>query len=107
MERIPDPPKLGSLLVEVISRRGLARSLGNQQIQQLWGQAAGKEIAAQTRVKGFSGGTLTIEVANSPLLSELVSFHHQQLLKQINELSTDQPIKNLKFKLNSGLQKNT
>ena len=98
-----EPRSLGEAISELIRARGLARRNSDRQLSELWKQAAGDRIAAVTRVEGLKRGVLQISVSNAAMLNELVSFHRQNLLKQLKSLDEKQRIQNIKFRLRGEL----
>ena len=68
-----------------------------------WREAVGEEIAEKTRVVALRGNVLTIEVASSPLLSELSGYRKAELLDALRSTLADagrkQRIEKLSFKL--------
>lgn len=87
--------------------RGFNRRNTNQQLAESWQkvvrQVAGQSVADQTKVTVLRNGILQVAVANSATLGELKSFHHLQLLVQIQ--SEDSKIKDIKYRLNSNMKK--
>ena len=100
-----DPVHVSAALSELIQRRGFARTLGQTQLRTLWAEVAGPAVAKQTRVVGINRGALQVEVASSALLSELASFQRRNLLKALSDRQPELKIKDLKFRLNSGIGK--
>ena len=101
----PDPRTLADALSEVVSLRGLARVGGDRQLAESWEHVSGPQIAARTRVIGIKRGVLQIGVDNAPLLSELISFHQNEFLKQLQGKFPVLKIRDLKFVLQGGMKK--
>lgn len=97
------PQRLSLALNELIALRGYARARGDAQLQAAWRDAAGQTIARQTRAVAIRRGVLHISVAHAPLLSELAGFYRQELLGKLNELHPHLNVRDLKFKLDSGI----
>ena len=91
------PEAIGGLVSRLFQMRGYGRPQGDAQLQELWSEIAGPQIASGTRVMGLRNGVLTIGVNSSPLLSELSSFHHERLLEAL-QAKHGQRVKVLKFK---------
>lgn len=100
-ERGPRPVK--GIISELITLRGWARSKGDLQLQQAWRAAAGPQFATQTRAVAIKNGILHVGVGNAPMLSELASFHKQQILQNLKRDWSDLRIRDIKFKLDSDL----
>ena len=92
------PQHLSQALSELIALRGLARVRGDAQLDEVWREVAGSDIARQTKVLGISRGILQIGVSNSPLLSELALFHKFSLLKVLQEQHAGLNIHDIKFR---------
>ena len=90
-------------LTELIALRGYARVRGDAQLQSAWAETAGLAIARQTRAVAIRRGVLHVSVDHAPLLSELAGFYRQTLLEKLREKHADLKIRDLKFKLDSGV----
>jgi predicted nucleic acid-binding Zn ribbon protein len=97
------PQHVSHALAELISLKGLARVQAHAELQSVWAAVAGEQIAAQTKVLGVRRGVLQVSVSNSALLSELVSFHKQSLVKALRTQQTDLRLKDIKFRLKGEL----
>jgi hypothetical protein len=97
------PQRLSLALSELVALRGYARVRGDAQLQSAWADAAGATIARQTRAIAVRRGILHIAVDHAPLLSELAGFYRQSLLEKLRERNSDLKIRDLKFKLDSGI----
>ncbi len=103
MGRGPEPQRLSSALSELIAIRGYARVRGDAQLQSAWAETAGVVIARQTRAVAIRRGVLHVAVDHAPLLSELAGFYRQSLLEKLQKQHADLKIRDLKFKLDSGV----
>jgi predicted nucleic acid-binding Zn ribbon protein len=99
----PGPERLSRALAELIARRGYARVRAAGQLQSAWAEIAGVTIARQTRVMAIRRGVLHVAVGHAPLLSELAGYYRQTLLEKLQERHADLKIRDLKFKLDSGV----
>ena len=97
------PQRLSQALGELIAFRGYARVRGDAQLQSAWADVAGKTIARQTRAVAIRRGVLHVSVDHAPLLSELAGFYRQAFLEKLQELHAHLNIRDLKFKLDSGV----
>ena len=100
-ERGPQPLK--GIVSELITLRGWARSKGDMQLQRAWREAVGPQLAPQTRAVAIKNGVLHVGVGNAPLLSELASFHKQEILQKLKRDWSDLRIRDIKSKLDSDL----
>lgn len=96
-----DPQPLSRAISELIAVRGLAHVRGDRQIASVWEQVAGPAIARRTKVLGVSRGVLSVGVASSALLNELVSFHKTSLLAALQNEHANLRIRDLRFRLKS------
>ena len=103
MGRGAEPERLSSALSKLIALRGYVRVNGDAQLQAAWAQTAGATIACQTRAVAIRRGVLHIAVDHAPLLSELAGYYRQSLLEKLREKHADLKIRDLKFKLDSGV----
>jgi hypothetical protein len=103
MGRGPGPERLSSGLSELIARRGYARVRGDAQLQSAWAAAAGALVARQTRATAIRQGVLHVAVGHAPLLSELAGYYRQALLEKLQGQHAALRIKDIKFKLDSGI----
>jgi len=98
-----EPVHVSVALSELIQRRGYARLRGQAQLRSIWSEVAGAQVASQTRAVAINRGALLVEVASSALLSELSAFQSANLLRELRRRHPDMKIKDLKFRLNSGI----
>ncbi len=101
-EQLPEGvERIGTVLTEVIARRGLARLRQQELWEKSWRQVAGPHIAEQTRVGSFRRGVLEILVGNSSLLQELAAFRKDALLAELKRCLNAHTIRQLRFRLDS------
>jgi len=78
---------LSDLLQRFLQTSPAGRAVAVEEVEARWREVAvevvGAPLAADTRVRGLRDGVLTIEVASSALLSELETFHSQELLRAL------------------------
>ena len=92
------PRRIGSILSELMARRGYARVQSAEAYEAAWRQAAGPLIAKYSAVGSLRRGTLEVVVGNSTLIQELV-FQKPALLESLGRLLPDEGIQNLRFRL--------
>jgi hypothetical protein len=68
-------------------------------ILEAWRQAAGDELAAETRPSGLRKGILTIEVRSAALLHELEGFRRDELLDRFLSAAPAGRVTGLRFRL--------
>jgi predicted nucleic acid-binding Zn ribbon protein len=92
------PERLSEILSQLFTARGWGRRQDRLRLEQAWAEAAGPEMAKQTRVNGLRRGLLEIEVGNGVLLQELAQFHKRRLLDQLKKKLAGVPLKDLRFR---------
>jgi hypothetical protein len=98
MNRRPGPEKLGDVLRDFLETSGLAHKLKHLEIYRAWEDAVGPEIAAQTRVAGFAGHKLYVEVTSSARRHELSTFYKRQILDALRQQLPDTRIQDIVFR---------
>lgn len=98
--RVPIRPakKIGDVVAQLLAKRGYAQVQATAAFDEIWRKAAGDRYAAQTRCGHVRRGVLEVFAANSAVVQEL-TFAKVLLLKKLAELTTDQKITDLKFKV--------
>lgn len=98
-ERRIGPEPIGTILGEMIARRGLARVREHEQLEGVWREAVGQPAARHTRVGAVRRGVLEVLVSNSVLLQELAGFRKQELLGRVRRALNSDAIRDLRFRL--------
>lgn len=101
----PGPIPLARVMSELVQRRGWNQQQGDRVLMDAWKGSTEERIFSQTKIGALRNGVLTIHVSNSPLLSELVSFHKVSLLLTMKQKLPQTKLKELKFRLDSSIQK--
>ncbi len=99
------PAQIAHALREVIARRKIGRLLESRELSNLWASIVPPDIAGKTRIVSLRNRVLLVEVADSVLMSELANFHQRTLVKKLQQARADLNIRNLKFRLNAGLNR--
>jgi predicted nucleic acid-binding Zn ribbon protein len=92
------PKKLGTVVNELIVRRGYARVQESGAWDAAWLQAVGAQLAGHSRVGTLRRGVLQVVVRNSAVVQEL-TFRKAKLIKQLTELNPGQKIRDLRFQV--------
>lgn len=100
------PTQLKDAISQLIATRGLARSGADAELKEAWKEIAGERISENTRVVAMKRGVLELAVYNSAMLSELVSFQKQNLLKAYKKRFSKHGVRDFRFKLESRKQSN-
>ncbi len=94
-----DPRPVGKVRKGLMGPSSLGkRRRVNRALAQAWDEAAGPEVASQTRVRGLRRGVVTIEVDSGPLCHRLASFQREELLLALKERVRETEILDLRFR---------
>lgn len=94
-----EPRKLADLMQHYLGPKGLGKERRRlEELRRAWIEAAGTEVAEQTRVRSLRRGVLSIEVQSGPLAFELAGFRRAELLEKVREHAPDQEIAALHFR---------
>lgn len=96
-----EPKAVGELLSELFALRGYGKVQSSRQLQEIWAEVVGQDIADLTRAVAIRNGVLQVAVSNSALLSELASFRKQEFLEEFRLRYADLKVRDMKFKLRS------
>ncbi len=95
---IRQPKKMADVLSNLMSKRGYARELSTNNLDDAWQQTIGTRFAGDTRPGNIKRGVLEVLVASSAVLQEL-TFQKKQLLTKMQTAAPDQKITDLRFKV--------
>lgn len=95
--RAPASP-VGDLVSKVVEAAGIGRTTQKTVLAKAWGEAVGREIAAQTEIQGLRGGVLTVLVGSAALAHDLMVYYRRDLLNRLRE-QTKIPITDLRCKV--------
>ncbi len=93
-----NPKQIGSVLSELMARRGFTWVRSAEAYGAAWQEAAGPLAAKYTRVGSLRRGTLEVVAANSTLVQEL-GYQKPAILKTLARLLPDAGIKNVRFRI--------
>ncbi len=91
--------KLGDAVSRVLSESGVAGGLRLEAVREKWRAAVGQEIAARTRVLGFTRGVLRVEVTSSALLQELASVYRGTITRSLAAGDRPVTVRDIRFEL--------
>jgi predicted nucleic acid-binding Zn ribbon protein len=92
------PEILGEILSRLFAARGWGRRQGRLRLESAWGEVAGPEIAAHTRVGTLRRGILEVTVDQAVLLQELAHFHKRRLLEGLRARLPELTFTDLRFR---------
>ena len=90
--------KLGTVINELMTRRGYARIQATSQWDRTWHEVVGDQLAKHSRTGNIRRGVLNVVVRNSAVVQEL-TFRKSQLIKQLAKLNPGQKIRDLRFQV--------
>ena len=80
-----EPQRLGEVLRGAVVRPAKTMRSRLAHAQKAWTRAAGKKVAAHTRVTSLAGGTLHVRVDSSALLAQIDGFLREDILTRLHE----------------------
>jgi len=92
------PKKIGSVLAQLVSRRGYAQIKAAGERDEAWQKVVGDQFARMTQVAALRRGVLEVLVANSLVMQEL-TFRKEGLLADLQQVLPRDGVKQLKFKV--------
>ncbi len=90
--------KIGTVVSELLTRRGYARIQASSDWQRAWHEAVGDQLSQHSRTGNIRRGVLNVFVRNSAVIQEL-TFRKSQLIKQLAKLNPGQKIRDLRFQV--------
>ena len=90
-------PWLSEALEEVIKELGIRKSVVSNRARDVWGEAVGDLINANTTLQIVDKDKLIVIVSNDVWRQEL-SYRKEEILKKINELIGEEAIKDIIFR---------
>lgn len=89
---------MGTILTELMARRGFARIQGTAALEAAWRAAAGEPLGQHTRPGAIRRGKLEVTVANSTLAQEL-TFRKPALLEALRRALPEETIRDLRIRV--------
>lgn len=94
----PRVRRIGSIVGQLISRRGYAQVSANEAIHQLMVTEVGPELGGSLQVGNLRQGVLHIYASDSVTLQEL-NFRKRNILKRLQRELPNNKIKDLRFRI--------
>ena len=94
------PKRVADLLSSLMAQRGYAQVKSTADCTRAWEEAAGAELAKDTRAGNVRRGVLEVVVRSSSLVQEL-TFQKKQLIKQLKRLAPERKIRDIRFRVGS------
>ncbi len=92
------PKRIGTLIGQLLSRRGYAQVIAIQSLQIIVESEVGESLAKSIQVGNLRGGTLHIYAGDSVTLQEL-TFRKRALLKRLQTEMPENRIIDLRFRV--------
>lgn len=87
---------LGDVLQKELKKRGIPVQFEDTRLRDIWEEAVGPVVAAQTRAESIKKHTLNVKVASSVWMQQL-HFLRDDILQKVNRILTNDPIQKIKF----------
>ncbi len=94
------PRKIGSIVSQLMSRRGYAQITANDELTETVIVAVGAELGSAVSVGNLRQGVLQVYASDSVTLQEL-NFQKRQILKQIQKAHPQSNVTDLRFRIQS------
>ena len=92
--------KIGSIVSQLMSRRGYGQITASDEISDTVAAAVGKELAAAISVGNLRGGVLQVYATDSVTLQEL-NFQKREILRRIQQSHPQSSVTDLRFRIQS------
>jgi Dna[CI] antecedent, DciA len=92
---------LSDILCELIVVRGYGRLFAREILENAWNTAIGEPYCRQTQVGEICRGVLSVTVAHSSLLEELVAFRKAALLAVLQSSDLGTAVHDIQFQVGS------
>ena len=96
----PRVRRIGSLINQLMSRRGYAQVLAGEDLHQVVASVVGQQLGNSLQVGNLRGGVLQIYAADSVTLQEL-NFRKRAILKQLRSELQEHRVTDLRFRIQS------
>jgi len=96
-----EPKRIGEVVSSIVKGPARKAARAISLAERRWQEVVGPEIAAHTRVLGFSRRVLTIGVDSSALLAELSGFYRGGLLESLQSGEKPLAITDLRFEVDA------
>ena len=97
MNKRKAPEVLESIVKRWLKQSGLNSGWKKYKIFATWQQLSDQKIIKHTKAKGFKNNVLVVEVDSPIYYFELVNFYKEKLLKELQSLTPEVYIKNIRF----------
>ncbi|MEW6535314.1 MAG: DUF721 domain-containing protein [Candidatus Auribacterota bacterium] len=98
-ERNGKPEQVSNLLEGILKQLGIEEKFSASRVLDQWLDIVGSQVAANTKPHKVEKDVLFVYVSNSSWLMELTRFYKKTILKNIQEKTGTNTIKDIVFKL--------
>lgn len=88
--------RIDDILEKTLKKHHIPLKMEDRRLRDVWQQAVGSKIAAQTKPDCIKKAVLFVKVANSAWLQQL-HFMKQEIIEKINDLLPAEPVKDMFF----------
>ena len=89
---------IGGMMRRLLASTGYGETQAAAQLLEIWKEAVGPELAAQSRPGNVARGALQVHVANSAIMQE-IHFRKKQILHKLQKLGTTTTISDIKIRV--------
>jgi hypothetical protein len=96
----PRVRRIGSLVSQLMSRRGYAQGAVNQELHQAVASVIGGQLGSDIQIGNLRKGVLQVYASDSVTLQEL-NFHKRAILKRLQQELPQNKVTDLRFRIQS------
>ena len=89
---------IGNVIRDMLKKHRLATDTSLIRVWDVWEEAVGEVVAANTRPAAFKGDLLIVNATSSSWLQQL-RFLRSEIIQKVNHALGGDPIKDIKFKI--------
>ena len=92
---------IGPILSRLLTKSGVTHFAAQQALRTSWQRAVGPELARHTRLAGWRGNVLRVEVDSPAHLQELATFYKSSILQRLRAGGEAFVIQDIEFRIGS------
>lgn len=97
--RHADAAPIGKILNQLLVKKRFSQKRKHRRLADAWERAVGASVAQSTRIAGFRGGRLVVEVDSPAMLQELSGFMRLALLEELRTRPGGREVVDITFRL--------
>ena len=98
------PIPVANIVADLLSRNGLGQPQAVGEIEKIWREVVGDELASMTRCGKIQYKKITVIVTNSMVMQEL-TFRKQEILEAFNRKMKNDLIQDIRFRVGGSSQR--